>query len=308
MTSLATEGQLGMTANARNLEHMIRRLSAHPLGEVRELATRLAELTRQVAPSLIRHLDSAQSTQPSEDLRQLALRILDPQSTRTLPGSTGAVQLVDYTPRGDALVAAALLHGVSDAPWTACHDRVEELAPEEQGEVIRAALRPLGVHDAPPRAFELASLRFDLVISASCFAQLKRHRMATLLPQPYDPLLGVTVPDAVSEVGLTQEFQRVMAESAALFEEVSPRAPEAAAYVLTQAHRRRVLVQMNGRELYHFSRLRQDHHAQWDIRRVAERMIQTARQVLPQTLLLASGKDAFARRRAEVFPPDKIGP
>lgn len=301
VTPLATEGQLGLTANARNLEHLIRRLRGHPLQELRELATQLSELSRQVAPSLIRYLEPTQAGQPTDTLRQLAQEIMDPQATRTLPGSSGAVQLVGHTPRGDTLVVAALLHGASDAPWIACHDRAEALTDEEQAQVIRSVLEPLTVHDAPPRAFEVVSLRFDLVVSASCFAQLKRHRMATLLTQAYDPLLGVTVPEAVEQAGLIQEYQQVMEESGRLYDEIAERAPHAASYVLTQAHRRRVLLQVNARELYHFSRLRLDQHAQWDIRRVAERMLHAARQVLPHTLMLACGKDQFPRRWAEVF-------
>jgi thymidylate synthase ThyX len=172
---------------------------------------------------------------------------------------------------------------------------------EQRAEVIRTALCAMGEHDAAPRVFELVSCQFDVVLSAACYGQLKRHRMATLLLQPYDPGLGYTMPDAVGQVGLTAEFQRVMGESLRLYERIAHRAPEAAAYALTQAHRRRILVQMNGRELYHFSRLRQDAHAQWDIRRLADRLIYLARQELPLTLMLACGKDAFDEQRRQVF-------
>jgi thymidylate synthase ThyX len=44
--SLATETQLGMTLNARNLELMLRRLAAHPLEEAREYGRRLFEIGR----------------------------------------------------------------------------------------------------------------------------------------------------------------------------------------------------------------------------------------------------------------------
>jgi thymidylate synthase ThyX len=102
-------------------------------------------------------------------------------------------------------------------------------------------------------------------------------------------------------VGLADEFQRVMAASEELYAEVWRRHPQAAAYVLTQAHRRRVLLQLSARELYHFCRLRQDQHAQWDIRQVADRLLALARVHLPLTLALACGKDRFAQTRETVF-------
>jgi thymidylate synthase ThyX len=54
---------------------------------------------------------------------------------------------------------------------------------------------------------------------------------------------------------------------------------------------------MNARELYHFSRLRQDGHAQWEIRGIANRMVEVAKRFCPLTMSLACGKDAFEQRK-----------
>ena len=56
--SLATETQLGMTINARNLELMLRRLAAHPLAEAKEYSRKLYEATKDTAPSLIRYTEA----------------------------------------------------------------------------------------------------------------------------------------------------------------------------------------------------------------------------------------------------------
>ena len=53
--ALATETQLGMTLNARNLELMLRRLAAHPLKEARDLSAALYKATKSIAPSLVRY-------------------------------------------------------------------------------------------------------------------------------------------------------------------------------------------------------------------------------------------------------------
>ena len=53
--ALATQTQLGMTVNARNLELMLRRLASLPLAEARLFSEKLYAATREIAPSLIRY-------------------------------------------------------------------------------------------------------------------------------------------------------------------------------------------------------------------------------------------------------------
>jgi thymidylate synthase ThyX/uncharacterized coiled-coil protein SlyX len=188
----------------------------------------------------------------------------------------------------------------ADAMRFVCQRRVRSLSQADKASVVREALAPIGAHDPVPRPFELVSCQFDVVLSAACYGQLKRHRMSTQVVQPYDPGLGFTVPPSVLQVGMERELRHVVAASTRLYERIAPHAPAVAAYALTQAHRRRVLVQMNARELYHFARLRQDEHAQWDIRGLADRMLNLARKELPLTLMLACGKDRFDEQRREV--------
>ena len=79
--------------------------------------------------------------------------------------------------------------------------------------------------------------------------------------------------------------------------------------MLTNAHRRRVLLKVNARELYHISRLREDATAQWDIRSVAGEMSRLAREVMPLTCLLLGGKDTYPDRYKDIFGrPPKLFP
>ncbi|MBN2516532.1 MAG: FAD-dependent thymidylate synthase, partial [Deltaproteobacteria bacterium] len=65
--SLATEGQLGMTLNARNLELMLRRCAAHPLAEAREYGDKLYATTQTIAPSLVRYTEATQYERLTRD-------------------------------------------------------------------------------------------------------------------------------------------------------------------------------------------------------------------------------------------------
>jgi thymidylate synthase ThyX len=156
-------------------------------------------------------------------------------------------------------------------------------------------------YDFPPREFEYTSLTFDLVVSASCFAQLKRHRMATLTAQDYNPELGVTVPPSVEEIGAKKEFMDIIEETDNVFSRMKEKMDVGAEYVLTNAHRKRVLLKVNARELYHISRLREDATAQWDIRDVSGEMSRLAREKMPLTCLLLGGKDAYPGMYEKVF-------
>ena len=309
VVSLATEGQVGLTLNARNLELFIRRLAAKRLAELRELNRRIYELAREVAPSIIlfteaTEYDSATYRGLEEEVR---VRLEEPgkRSGRKKPAVRGGeetVSLVDSTPDGDDRILAALLHTTSSAAYDLCLRKVRWMTPAEKKGLIKAAFRRQEFYDFPLREFEYADLTFSMAVSASCFAQLKRHRMASLTCQRYDPSLGVTVPPAVEEVGAGPEFRRMIGGTEETYAVLEKKiGAEAAAYVLTNAHRRRVLFKVNVRELYHISRLREDPTAQWEIRHAAGIMSGLARKEMPLSCLLLGGKEAYPSLYKKIF-------
>jgi thymidylate synthase ThyX len=125
--------------------------------------------------------------------------------------------------------------------------------------------------------------------------------MATLVAQDYDPALDVTVPPSIAAIGMETPFRQMMTRTEETFETIRRASPTAAPYILTNAHRKRVLMKMNARELYHIARLRADRHAQWDIRQVTEKMLALARKAMPLTLMMAGGKDQFAAMHDRYF-------
>jgi thymidylate synthase ThyX len=94
----------------------------------------------------------------------------------------------------------------------------------------------------------------------------------------------------------------VMQRTESAYSRIRKESPLAAPYILTNAHRKRVLMKLNARELYHLSRMRADSHAQWDIRDLAGEMLKQARKVMPLTLMMACGKDNFAALHNKAFP------
>lgn len=296
--SLSTETQLGMTLNARNLELMLRRLSALPLAEARLYSEKLYDVTRDIAPSLIRYTEATDYDRLTRsDLRAIGQRLDRPKA-----GPATAVRLISATRDADTQAATALLFSTSGLDYSQCMRQAKKMSTRERKSLFKAAFKHLQPYDAVLRELENVDLHFELVMSASCFAQLKRHRMATIMTQDYDPALGVTVPPALRAVGLQKEFQNLIRKTNRVYDLIKQKNPEASSYVLTNAHRKRVFMKLNARELYHVARLRVDAHAQWDIRVLAEKMLRQARPVMPLTLMAACGKDGFSARYASIFP------
>jgi thymidylate synthase ThyX len=316
VVSLATEGQVGLTINARNLELLIRRFAAKKLAELRGLNERIYALASEVAPSIILFIKATDFDARTLNEFEEATRALfmdkgraGEKRTPRRPAGEEHVTLAEATADGDDRILAALLHTSSALPYSLCLRRARWLTPAEKKEIIKTALRHMEFYDFPPREFEYADLTFSLLVSASCFAQLKRHRMATLTAQDYDPALDVTVPPSIEAIGAGHEFRDLIARTNETYSTLLPKTGPAAAYVLTNAHRRRVLLKVNVRELYHISRLREDPTAQWEIREIVGRMSDLARKEMPLSCMLLGGKDRYPALYEKIFgQPPKLSP
>jgi flavin-dependent thymidylate synthase len=293
--SMATETQLGMTINARNLELMLRRLAALPLAEANEYSQKLYAATKDIAPSLIRYTQATDYDKfTRNNLRRQTAAFLKKHPSET-DGSKklSTVQLTFVSPSADIKIAAALLFSSSNLNYSQGLSQASQMTLKEKKVLFKTAFEHLQAHDAVLRELENVDLQFELIVSASCFAQLKRHRMSTIIAQDYNPQLGVTVPPSIKAIGQQKDFMEIMRNTQNAYEQIRKKAPSAAAYVLTNAHRKRVLMKFNARELYHLVRLRTDVHAQWDIRDLTQKLLKQAKKVMPLTLMMACGKDNF---------------
>ncbi len=298
IVSLATHAQLGMTINARNLELMLRRSAAHSLKEVNEYGSKLYEATVAIAPSLVRYTRATPfDLRVRERLRKITGSFIEGESSRGGDDATcirdGNVELVYATPDGDEKIVASILHSSSHHSMDECLTAAHGMSTKDKEAIIKIACRHMQSYDPPLREFEYAGFSFEATVSASCFAQLKRHRMATITCQEYDPSLGVTLPASIRAIGMEDRFMEMIAATEKVYSRIKEVSPHAAPYILTNAHRKRVALKVNVRELYHISRLREDKHAQWDIRETAESMVRLGKRVMPLSLMLTAGKDTF---------------
>ncbi|HDT15066.1 MAG TPA: FAD-dependent thymidylate synthase [Firmicutes bacterium] len=310
--ALATECQMGFSANARNLEHIIRKLKNCPLEEGKQLGKMLYDRAKEVAPSLVILADpEAFKKQFGFDvangiletgpqlLEKAAEKYLEQK--RTVKYDTD-VRLIRCTDDPDTAVIAALLFESKKSCYADALETAKKLKKENrQKEFLRDVLSDLSVFDSLYRAFETVDFIFEIDMSSSAFAQMKRHRMMTIIKHDYDPVLGYTVPPSVEETGNRNLFEEIMKISEETYEKLLKENKDAAVYALTNAHKRRVLINVNLRELYHIARLRMDSHAQWDIRNISAEMAEKAKEKAPLSAALACGKDAFKSVWDEFF-------
>jgi len=298
--SLATEGQVGMTINARNLEHLFRRFHLDGRSEVREIGERMYARVMTIAPSLILF---ARASSFSGDLKHTFKdNFRDPgDSERSCPSGINSPRVVRFTENGDDIILASFLSVFRSMNYGEALEIVGAMAYVEKERIFRDLFKNLEFFDSMPREFEMADITFQAVISATNFAQLKRHRMATLLPGAYDTGCGNLVPESIKINGLEGEFLEIVDRTNGVYFKLRERYGEAADYILTNSHCRQVTMKMNLRELFHFIRLRADEHAQWDIRELAGRILEQVRPLMPLSTMLLCGKSDFVERFESIY-------
>lgn len=297
VTSLATKAQLGMTLNARNLELLFRRFASHPLLEIQKLGREIFNQVKDIAPSIILFTEANALDQKT----YLELRAQNSELRAQNKKPKKEVELVDSTKDADNKIIAALIHASTNLPYKKCLKEAKRMPENNKNKLIRTALKNMEFFDSTLREFEFADLTYDLIVSAACFAQLKRHRMASIITQPYEPKLGITIPKSIQDAGMEDKFKKITKKTEKTYFKIKDNSPLAAQYILLNAHRRRVLLKCNARELYHISRLREDKHAQWDIQNLSRKMTELAKEKMPLTFLTLGGKDAYPEIYKKVY-------
>jgi len=296
ISSLATKGQLGMTINGRSLEYMIRRFASHPLSEIRNIGKKMYELVKDTAPSIIKYTKSNDYDEKTPlELKEMFKHFLPKQNKKK------EVVLIDWTQKGDKKLIASIIHHYSNLSYEECLEKTEEMSQKELEKIIKTTFKHMEFFNSVQREFEIIYFFYELIVSASCFAQLKRHRMATIIPQDYDIELGATIPASVKDTGFEKEFQHILEITHSFYKKLKEFNPYTAPYILTNANRRKVLIKLNARELYHISRLREDPHAQWDIRNISTQMVAKAKEKAPIAMMLACSKKDYPERYKEIF-------
>ena len=165
---LTTTTQMGMTANARVLEMTIRRLSASRLTEVRELSKKIYDAVFPMAPSVIKYTMGTPYDTETQGLISNTIAI--PEGSRRTD-KKNPITLIDHTEDGDDRLAAALIFSNTGLDYPTSLEAVRGMAHDEKKNLIFTSFSHMESYDRVLREFETIELKFEAVLSASCFGQ-----------------------------------------------------------------------------------------------------------------------------------------
>lgn len=191
------------------------------------------------------------------------------------------VVLLRHTPDPDRVCAAAAASCYSGDPASDLHGSMSD------AKVRRLLQRTVG--HGHLSVVEHAVFTFSLErVSRAMTHQLVRHRIASYSQQSqryvrFDEADYITPPEVEKRPEGQRTFETTIEAAWKAYRDMLEAGvpEEDARYVLPNAATTNITVTMNARELLHFFRLRCCLRAQWEIRRVANRMLEECRRVAP---------------------------
>ena len=194
----ASLANVGMTANARVLENMIRKMLSHELAEVRQIGEKVKEVALGETPTLVKYAEAVPYlVETIQAINKLEVGALE---TPVLPSgaSIGNLELangnrewctlVDYDKGGEKRILAASLYRFGEMNYVDALAYTKSLDESEQVKLAESLLGRLNKFDVPLRELEYTAYTFDLVMDQGAYAEFKRHRMMTHTLFPYTTL------------------------------------------------------------------------------------------------------------------------
>jgi len=303
----ATHTNVGLTLNARTLEHLITKLLSQPLKEGQELGRRIKEEAQHIVPTLLKYADhNAYRAETGAAIMELAREVLGEEtptpgpspvpgegersreagglpfpSDSPLPlagegrGVGASVSLLFSDPDADDRLVAAILYGASQMPMEALLARIKTMDVDTKERVVDEYLKRRGKHDAPGRALERLSCTVEMTMDYGAYRDIQRHRMATQTTQALTPALGHERPPEYETFGYAAQYEELMARAARTYARLwDAGLVHEAAYALPLATRIRALFTWNLREVTHFVELRSARQGHPSYRKIAQEVYQ----------------------------------
>ncbi|UCC92027.1 MAG: FAD-dependent thymidylate synthase [Candidatus Aenigmatarchaeota archaeon] len=273
----ATLTNLGMTVNARSLEHMIRKLLSHPLKEMNGIGTNIKEEVLKIIPTLVKYADlNPYILETGRAMESLCGGFELERNVKNRP-----VTLVGYDRDAENKLVSSIIYRYSHRQYEDILAKVSKMNAKEKEKVFGEYLKRMGAHDPPMRELEHVYYTFDILIDYGAFRDIQRHRICTQTNQELTTTHGYDIPEEIEKIGYGEKFREAMKSAERTFERIRKRFPKEAQYVVPLAFRKRTLFTWNLRELYHFVRLRSGKEGHISYRRIAWEVYRELKRVHP---------------------------
>lgn len=271
----AAMANVGITMNARVLEYAIKKMLSSDLAEVRQIGEEVKTVATQELPTLVKYAQPIAYMQGLQERSRKFSAEID-----TLPDDAWC-RLSSFDPDGENRVLAAVLYRFGDDSYQVCLDQVANMDTNSRKDLVDLLFDDMGDFDVPLRELEYSQYSFDLIMDQGAWFEFKRHRMMTQTIQQLGPGLGYAMPRGFVEAGFESQYRRAMEKAAEAFISLEAKQKGLGSYLIPNAFNRRVLCQVNLRELFHFIKLRCANNAHFSIRRVGRGMAEALLEVHP---------------------------
>ncbi|MFH0814551.1 MAG: FAD-dependent thymidylate synthase [Candidatus Falkowbacteria bacterium] len=290
---VATTTNLGMTINARNLEHAIRKMLSHPLDEAREIGAELKKIGSTICPTLIKYADyNKYLAETPINLAKEVKTIFGnapaspassaDRSAGRQPEKSEDVELVEYDKDAVDKILAAILYRFSNYPYKQAAERAKLLTMEQREQLLEKFHANMEKFDWPLRELEHVFYTFDITMDYGAFRDIQRHRICTQTNQLLTADLGFSTPPEIIEAGLQKEYLEAITVAEDAWQKIARDFPEEAQYVLPLACRKRTLITANLREMHHFIKLRSGKLGHFSYRQIAQKCFEKIKAVHPE--------------------------
>ncbi|MEE4195819.1 MAG: FAD-dependent thymidylate synthase [Anaerolineae bacterium] len=267
---------VGVTINARALEHALCKMLSHPLAEVRQMGEEIKRIAQENVPTLVKY---AQEKSYFREVENTFSALAHQHPGKPYTGDWCV--LVDYDQDAEEKLLAAALFRYSGMSFAEAKTALAHMPDEDKKKLLCAFLGACDAHTDPVRELEHATLTFEVVHDQGGYYELKRHRMMTQSAQPLTTHLGYATPKWMVEAGFQQQYDEAMQAAEYAYKTLEKVDPAAASYVVPNAFNRRVLLTTNLRSANHLLALRSAPNAHFSIRRVAQRMYEQIKAIYP---------------------------
>ncbi|MDD5369219.1 MAG: FAD-dependent thymidylate synthase, partial [Anaerolineaceae bacterium] len=201
----ASLANVGMTANARVLEHAVQKMLSDPLQEVRSTGEEIKRVAREEVPTLVKYADRSDYLVETSSALEARAKTLG-----TLSSSEDWCRLVSFDPQGEQRVLASALYRFGGMDYSHTLAAVENLDGAGRERLAAEILSRLARFEIPLRELEHSTYSFELMVDQGAYFEIKRHRMMTQTPQELTASLGFATPRRMEAAGLVEEYCRAM--------------------------------------------------------------------------------------------------
>lgn len=292
-----TKTSLGWTVNARQLVHAIVKLLSHPMKEMNEIGEQVKAEATKVLPSLLRFADRNDfMVKTNKEMTKLADSI-DVEEENQSP-----VTLVNAPANPDDTILAAIMYRFKQQSFAKVIAKIKSMTTKEKEEIFDSFLKNMGQFDYPMRELEHEQFTFEIVMDYGAFRDLQRHRICTQTNPLLTAELGYDIPQDIANSGVADQYTTAMDKVKEVYEKVVEKYPLEAQYLVPLGYRKRYLLTMNLRAIYHLVKLRTVPFAHESYRLIAYKVYEIMKEKYPllsKYIICNYSKEELGRLKSE---------